>query len=118
MDKPADELDEHLQRLDRRIESLRQHLSGMPSVHHGEPLLPPRNCPCCGQALVAGQVRLHGDLGTLLAFGLGLEDGWFQPEDGGAEERVLHTAKPRQAYRCAHCQTVLLPGSDHLYPRM
>ena len=62
----------------------------------------------------AGKVRLHGDLGTWVMFGLGLEHGWFQADEESAEDKILHTTKPRKAYRCPKCNSVLIVGSDHV----
>jgi hypothetical protein len=106
-----DELDKQIERLDDRIEKLRKHVPEA-TTSHPDASSPPLTCPCCGLAMQAGKVLLHGTLGTFLALGMGLENGWFQPDAGGAEEMVLHSTKPRRAYLCERCRTVVLLGSD------
>src|SRR5262245_412319 len=109
-DEPLYGLENRLEEIDRRIDALRRHLPG--ERRPPQPAVEARamNCPHCGSPLEPGKIRLHGDLGTLLMFGFGLEHGWFQPDASGEEERVLHTTKPRRAYRCGRCRTVVILG--------
>jgi hypothetical protein len=101
--------DENIERLNILIERLKTHL---PVPEQAEPRLPPMDCPSCRSAMQAGKIRIHGTLDTVLLFGRGFESGWFVPEEGGREEKVLHTNRPRKAYRCPRCQTVVIIGTD------
>jgi hypothetical protein len=104
-------LEDRLERLDERIETLKA-LSSETGMGKKHPEAPSMSCPQCGSPMRPGRVALHGDLGTWLMFGFGLEHGWFQPGNDEPEERVLHSTKPRRAHLCSQCKTVVIMGDD------
>lgn len=112
MPEKLSDFDQRIQGLDKTIDQLKKHLPEGQSRPHETSHLPPMNCPQCGEPMRAGKVSLHGDLGTFVEFGLGLEHGWFQAEGESAEERILHTTKPRRAHHCPKCHTIVILGSD------
>jgi hypothetical protein len=113
MPNPAStpELTQHLEVLNEHVKALARYAPKLAPQRPGS-APKPLDCPQCGSPMQPGQVRLHGDCGTLFMFGFGLEHGWFQPDSAGKEEKVLHTTKPRRALKCANCQTVVILGTD------
>ena len=68
------------------------------------------NCPACGGHLQPGWLAIHGRFWTFVLAGFSIQQCYFQPDDGGAEEMLVPWSKSRRAHRCPSCRTVVIPG--------
>jgi hypothetical protein len=108
MKPDAEDLDAQLQRLDGTIKRLQSEVPQKAESPKEE--LPPFSCPRCAVAMKPGRMKLHGNIGTFLMFGFGLEHGWFEESDGGKERKVFDSTEVRPAHFCEGCGTVILWG--------
>jgi hypothetical protein len=70
----------------------------------------PWKCPRCGEAMTAGVLTIHPSLLGQLLRGTGWENLYFDPGPGGSEEKVFDWLDRAQAFRCAACKAVVIPG--------
>src|SRR5262245_43633147 len=98
-------LDEQLQRLEERADSLRRHLP--PEEPRPATAPPPQpllaSCPACGAAMEAGKVSVHGTLLGFLFVGMSYQHCWFRPAASEDEQVVVQSGRSRRACRCSSC---------------
>jgi hypothetical protein len=70
----------------------------------------PMQCPICQTPMQEGAVRMGGGMERFLVAGFSWESVWFETE-GAAKRPMLESGERREAYRCAACDALVLPGT-------
>lgn len=69
------------------------------------------SCPVCRETMERGRVVVKSSAGSLLMFGMGGQDLYFEAEggDGKKWKRVLASAEVKEGFRCGACKTLVIP---------
>jgi hypothetical protein len=74
----------------------------------------PVTCPFCAATMKPGRIIIDVAWETFFVFGIGLNDGWFQPDSGGEREKILPFNRPRRGFHCPECAAAVLAAQRSL----